>query len=803
MANSNRDDMSEGSAFYDNIEHVFTKICADDPEPAVVTESPLVPVEPVSPPPLEPIPETSLTAHAAEPPMDIVQSLLRFKWTLVSTFMLVSATLIWLIWTKTTLKYQARGEIRIRPVIPRLVFNIDENGAIPFYDSFVKTQVSVIRSLGILKPVLERPDIRKTRWYQNPESSLIQKIRADTISPFERLREGLVVTPRRGTEVVDLDFTCPFPEDAKVIVNAILDQYLAEVGDRAHADKDDLDSKRIARFEALQNEIQLHDSRISELLKSMGTDDAQALVADRRANSDRKKARLDELRQQQKHLQWTLDRQTRPVPDGVTPEGGGGAINPPTAMETQPRYYADAAWVRLDGIVMTLRHDLDTTSYGPRHHALATLRNDLAFQEVAKLRREEQLDAQWRDRTSPLVNAAPLAGGAGGDGGAVGADLRLLSPLDQIALLRYEEDNLAVVYAKEKEEFAKLLETVQLLNKETAALAHTRDLWNAVRQRIDQKNMERDVPGTIEILMRAITPSEPHQDRRIAFSCLSLILGLGLGGSAALIRAQKNQTIYTPKDLPTAMRELFLGRVPLIRAKKWLGQALWQEMEKKQSLMVEPIRVMRTMLLSRLSRHAQSAVLVSSAMPGTGKSSFTAMLGKSLAEGGKRVLLIDTDVHGKALSRHFKLVDRAGFIESVRDGEIDMELIVETETIGLSILPAGKPEKGKIALEQIANGALQRCLDQLSSQSDFNLILLDCPAILMIANTIIMASQVDGTIMVERERLSHRAMVAKALARLASAGGRLLGTVFVGSYKNEDSGCDSGYEYGSSAQAST
>ena len=73
----------------------------------------------------------------------------------------------------------------------------------------------------------------------------------------------------------------------------------------------------------------------------------------------------------------------------------------------------------------------------------------------------------------------------------------------------------------------------------------------------------------------------------------------------------------------------------------------------------------------------------------------------------------------------------------------------------------------------------------------------------MIANTIIMASQVDGTIMVERERLSHRAMVAKALARLASAGGRLLGTVFVGSYNNEDSGCDSGYEYGSSAQAST
>ena len=88
-----------------------------------------------------------------------------------------------------------------------------------------------------------------------------------------------------------------------------------------------------------------------------------------------------------------------------------------------------------------------------------------------------------------------------------------------------------------------------------------------------------------------------------------------------------------------------------------------------------------------------------------------------------------------------------------------------------------------VALEQIANGALRRCLSQLSRDSDFDLILLDCPAILTIATTIIMASQVDGTIMVERERLSHRKNVSKALARLASSGGRLLGTVFVGSHK--------------------
>lgn len=777
MANSKKDDASEGSAFYDNIEHVFTKICEDDPEPTVVHENALVPVELMSPP------EPSLTADAAEPPIDIVQSLWRFKWSLVIAFVLTSATFIWLIWAKTTLKYQAKGEIRISPIIPRLVFNTDENGAIPFYDSFVNTQVSVIRSLGILGPVLEKPEVQNTEWYRKPEKTLIQRVRGQAISPYERLRDSLLVQPRAATEILDLSLTCPVPEDAMVIVNAILEQYIDSVGDRANTAKDELYKKLLAEFETLQAKIQGQDAKISAMLLALGTENAPALVTSRQLRLETMKARLDDLRDRQEILRWTIDKQTPSVPGGAGLDGYDLTVSPVTAVEIQPKYHENAEWVRLDGTVRTLRHDLDTTSYGPRHPALKELKEALAFQEVAKLRREKQLDAQWRDRKNTLVPPPLLAGGAGAVVGAGAANILLLSPADQIGLLQHEEALLEGDYAKEKEAFNKLLEEVQLVNKETAALAITRNLWDLVRQRLAEKDMERDAPGSIGILMRAIVPTEPFQDRRIAFSCISLVLGLGLGGSAALIRGQQNQTIYTPKDLPVAMRESFLGKIPLIRTKKRRGMALWQEIEHNPYLMVEPIRVMRTILLSRLSNQTHSAVLVSSAMPETGKSSFTMILGKSLAQAGRKVLLIDTDTHRKTLTRRFELADQAGFIEFVRDLEIDRDLIVETETDGLSVLPAGSAEEGKVAFEQIANGALRRCLGQLSRDSGFDLILLDCPAILTIATTIIMASQVDGTIMVERERLSHRGNVSKALARLASSGGRLLGTVFVGSHK--------------------
>ena len=71
-------------------------------------------------------------------------------------------------------------------------------------------------------------------------------------------------------------------------------------------------------------------------------------------------------------------------------------------------------------------------------------------------------------------------------------------------------------------------------------------------------------------------------------------------------------------------------------------------------------------------------------------------------------------------------------------------------------------------------------------RNQYDVILLDSPAILPLADAAILAGQVDGTIMVERELVSHRADVIGALARLGSAGGRLMGTVFVGSASHEE-----------------
>ena len=81
--------------------------------------------------------------------------------------------------------------------------------------------------------------------------------------------------------------------------------------------------------------------------------------------------------------------------------------------------------------------------------------------------------------------------------------------------------------------------------------------------------------------------------------------------------------------------------------------------------------------------------------------------------------------------------------------------------------------------EEIANGVLRSSLDTLRQK--YSIILLDCSPVMPIADAVIISSQVDGTVLVERELVSRRENVLNAIERLTAAKGNLLGVVFVGS----------------------
>ena len=694
---------------------------------------------------------------------DIIESMLRFKLTIMVVFLIVAVPAITAIWTLVVPRYRAQAELRVRPIIPYLVFRTEDSGNIPLYDSFVNTQVSIIRGSTVLQRVLDQPEIQQTQWYKNPPKSLVRRLSGNTPSPVDRLMDALSARPRKGTEIVDIAFIDSNAKEAQLIANTVLDQYIKYIEEMSDASADALYSQLVDQFKSLETGIAGRENITAELRKTLGTGTPEELIIGKRVRLDQTQANLDQVRQSIALLEWEMNQ-------AITDDGNDVSADTAGRIQKPPKYYEDEEWRRLDANVRTIRHNIANSLLTPNHPDAPRIDKELQFAEEQLKLREEQLNEQRRDRLNNPAGASAIAGA-----GSISFEEGLIYLEHQLARSKRQEQLLADEFKKQQEEFAGLFESAQLLDKENNTLLHKRELFSAVRQRLDQKNMERNVPGSIEVLTRARSSSQPYNDRRVAFTAMVLVMALGAGGGLAYLRADRNKAIYTPRDMPYPMQVPFLGYIPVTPIAGSPGNEV-------NPATFESIRIVRTALLSRLNGQDSTTVLVTSAAEGTGKSTFTMMLGKSLARSGKKVLLIDADFQKMTLTKRFGLYDEPGFIQSLHRRSVYRQHIYPTDTSGLSIVPAGKQGEDDVEFEEIANGTLKTCIDKLRKK--YNIILLDSAPILPVADATILSSQVDGTIIVERESVSLRADVINALARLSSAGGHLMGTVFIGSGSN-------------------
>ncbi|MBL7189190.1 MAG: hypothetical protein ISS70_22915 [Phycisphaerae bacterium] len=392
---------------------------------------------------------------------------------LLSVLALLTVLAIAAIWTQMVPQYQARGEVRVRPVIPVLVFKTEDNGPIPLYESFVNTQVSVMRSPMVLQRVLDQQEIRQTQWCKNARRSLKQRLLGNQAAPpVERLRDTLSVRPRRGTEIIDVSFLDRNAEDAKIIVDAVLERYIDYVGEKSDATKDELYRLLVNQYKSLEQDIEGLESITAKISESLGTTTPQELVSAKRDRLDQAKVRLSEFEQIIAVLQWEIKQanaldSNEAVGDAADSHGATG---------------------------------LPITVAGP--NGLDATGLPVAIAGASNLSGEEKLAF---------------------------LEHQLARTIQQRDLLKTDLDT-------QKTDFKEFCTIARMLEKENKKLKHKSELFSAVRQRLDQKNMERQVSGPIEVLSRALAPSEPYNDRRILFTAIALGLCLVLGSGIVFLQ---------------------------------------------------------------------------------------------------------------------------------------------------------------------------------------------------------------------------------------------------------------------------
>jgi capsular exopolysaccharide synthesis family protein len=688
---------------------------------------------------------------------------LQFKWTILIVFLLVIIPMISGIWTLIVPEYRVAAQVRVRPIIPRLVFKTDDNGPIPLYPSYLNTQVALIMSPTVLQRVLDNQDVQQTNWYRKNEKPGIGK----STSHIDRLTKVLNIQPRWMTEVIDVVMTDPDAKESAIIVNAILDEYIAYVREGLDQDDDMMYKKLLEEYNSLRVEIDGREKVAAKLRKDLGTGTPEELISQRRVRLDTMESQLEGIRRQIAMYQWQQKLQESDTDLSKL------AKKVPATQPGTDRYEADGEWRRLYLDFRGVEHQLDIQKdrLGKNHPKIIELKKNAQLAQELLQARQEYLDIQFVHSSDLEVITNQAASTAIQDSKMLGQTIKRL---------KYEENLLAGDVQKEQANFERAFDSAQMLGRENDIIRYKRELYLAVRTRLNEKEMERNVPGSIEVLSRAQIPSKPYQDRRVFFTLIMIFAGLGSGLAIAFVRASTTQTIHEADELRHVVRSPFLGQVPFNRI---FGSG----MECESSACGEFIRIVRTALLQRLEINQGNTILITSACCGAGKTTVSILLARSLTQCGKSVLLVDCDVHNPSIAMRFGIKSAPGLLGALMQEADDSQIIVKTSLNGLDVIPAGIGWNENDQ-ELLTNGTFGICLDRWRQKYD--IILFDGSPILPVADSRIICRQMDGCVMVVQKGHCLRSDIVDALANISSSGGKLFGTIFVGSTARNDYGID-------------
>jgi capsular exopolysaccharide synthesis family protein len=262
-------------------------------------------------------------------------------------------------------------------------------------------------------------------------------------------------------------------------------------------------------------------------------------------------------------------------------------------------------------------------------------------------------------------------------------------------------------------------------------------------------------------------PVSPQPVRNVG---LAVALGLIVGVGAAALRESLDTTIRSPEVLHEATSAPVLSAIPFDgKAEK---APLITE-GSAQSKRAEAMRQLRTNLqFVNVDRPLRSLV-VSSAVPGEGKSTTVCNLGIAFAEAGKKVLLIDADLRRPKIAEYLGLEGAVG-LTNVLAGQANVRDVVQPwGASGMWVLPSGYVPPNPSEL--LGSGNMADLLSALGSA--FDVVIIDTPPLLPVTDAAVMATAADGCLLVSRHAKTTNSQAASAAAALAAVGAKLHGCV--------------------------
>ncbi|HET6374072.1 MAG TPA: polysaccharide biosynthesis tyrosine autokinase [Candidatus Polarisedimenticolia bacterium] len=684
--------------------------------------------------------------------LDYWQVLLKRRWIVYSCLLLVTG-LVTLGSFLVRPMYTATVQLQIEKYRPNVLpFQDVMTSYTDFRDDFYETQSRLIQSRSVARAVVRKLDLTKQPPFLISEAKReeLHLNQEDVeLRVADRLRGMMSVELIRNSRLVNVSFVSPNAELSARVANAVADAYIQFNAQTAYNATEQATESMSRQIETLRGEISEKERQLQEYARKQ-----EIIPLDDRQNVTTQK--LNDL-----NIAYTKAQTARIEKEAKYATMKDSQIEELTELMNNPLLQtlsAKHAELEREYASMSKR-------FKPDWPAMKRLKSEL---DKTRLR----LDAEREDLHKRLLGEAR----------------------EHYLTALKEEQSLGDALAGQKTEAQRSgLRAIEYNNLKSEVENRRKTLEAMVKRQTETgatAGMSDNPVTNVRIVDQAEVPRFPSSPRKAFNFLLSLVAGLGLGVGLAFFFDYMDDSVNDTEDLGKAAGLACLGLIPahdqaarrlrVVRSRGYEGDDNRPEIDlaalrDARSLVSEAFREVRTSLLISSPGRPPKNLLVTSSQPREGKSATALNLAITLSQLSRRVLLVDADLRRPRLHKALGVSNDAG-LSNLLSGAADLaSLTIACEAPGLFLLASGPPPPNPAEL--LDSAEFVALVERLAADPTFDYVIFDSPPILSVADAAIMASRMDGVILVVQASVTPRDNVARAAEKLRQVKARILGAL--------------------------
>jgi capsular exopolysaccharide synthesis family protein len=655
--------------------------------------------------------------------------------------------------------YEASGKLRFKKqnATSALVTDAGEKlgklDTLNSKDTPLDTEAEVIRSAPIVNQTIAALKLKDEKGKPIIYDDFVKSLKVGTI---------------RGTDILSISYKSRRPEEAKKIVNRLMDVYIKNniLSNRSEA---------AAAREFINEQLPKVEENLRKAESDLRTFKEKNKIVDLDQESKASVAAIESLKQQINQTQIEIEKITGRTTDlkkkmGMTADEAlaNNALNQSVAVQ---QVYAKLKQVE-DQLA------IDRTRFLEDNPSIINLKTKKASLEA--LLKERQQEVLGQGKAIPYVSIQKKEEG-GGKLQETLTETLVGSEAEQKALMN-QLSSLLVVKKSYERRFNSLpkLQQIQqdLERKIDAAQANYKLL---LKNQGEVRLAENQNVGNAEIVSHAVTPEFASSTKKV-----TIVAGIVVGGMLYIVTAfgleLTDRSIKTTKEVRNIFRYTLLGMIPSSRKKvSFTGlKTEWKAPEHQvrdlpNSTISETYRMLQANLGFLSPDEDLKVIVVTSSVPKEGKSTVSTNLAVAIAQLGKRVLLIDADLHHPQQHHIWQLTNEVGLSEAIV-GQVELKKAVKQVMPHLDVLPSGVIPPNSLAL--LDSKRMNSLIEDFSKTYDF--VIVDTPPLLLVADALTLSKRSDGILLLARPGVIDKFSANAAKELLEQSGQKVLGLVVNG-----------------------